>query len=99
MNTFSPHSTKKVKLYYVDCVEFYLLGGILPRDHLSMWLSGGSFISISGGSFWTESQSRRSMVYIRVYITVHIKVYITVFGTATSITQSMSLSIYQGPFS
>jgi hypothetical protein len=40
INAFNPHSTKKVKVYFVDWVEFYLLGGILPRDHLPMWLSG-----------------------------------------------------------
>ena len=40
MNTFKLHSTQKVKLYLVDWVEFYLLGGILPRDHLVTWLSG-----------------------------------------------------------
>ena len=40
MNTFKLHSTQKVKLYLVDWVEFYLLGGILPRDHLVAWLSG-----------------------------------------------------------
>ena len=41
MNTFKPHSTQKVKLYFVDWVEFYLLGGNLPRNHLVTWLSGG----------------------------------------------------------
>ena len=41
MNTFKLHSTQKVKLYLVDWVEFYHLGGILPRDHLVTWLSGG----------------------------------------------------------
>ena len=41
-NPFKPHSTQKVKLYFVDWVEFYLLGGILPRDHLVTWLSGGA---------------------------------------------------------
>ena len=40
MNKFKPHSTQKVKLYFVDWVEFYLLGGILPRNHLVTWLSG-----------------------------------------------------------
>ena len=42
MNTFKLQSTQnqKVKLYFVDWVEFYLLGGILPRDHLVTWLSG-----------------------------------------------------------
>ena len=38
MNTFKLHSTKKVKLYWVAWVEFYILGGIIPRDHLVTWL-------------------------------------------------------------
>ena len=46
MNTFKLHSTKKVKLYLVDWVEFYLLGGILPRDHLVTWLSGGALYDL-----------------------------------------------------
>ena len=29
-----------MKIYYADRVEFYLLGRILPSDHLVMWLSG-----------------------------------------------------------
>ena len=40
MNTFKLHSTHKVKLYLVDWEEFYLLGGILPRDYIVTWLSG-----------------------------------------------------------
>ena len=40
INTFKPHSTNKVKLYFVEWVEFYLLGGIVPRDHLVTLLSG-----------------------------------------------------------
>ena len=40
MNKFQAHLTQKVKLYFVDWVEFYLLVGILPRDHLVTWLSG-----------------------------------------------------------
>ena len=34
VNTFKLHSTKKVKLYLVDWMEFYQLGGILPFGHL-----------------------------------------------------------------
>ena len=41
MNKFKPHLSQEVKLDFVDWVEFYLLGGILPRDHLVTWLSGG----------------------------------------------------------
>ena len=29
-----------MKIDYADWVEFYLLGRILPRDHLVLWLSG-----------------------------------------------------------
>ena len=39
MNNIKPNSTQKVKEYFVDWVEFYLLGGILPKDHLVTWLS------------------------------------------------------------
>ena len=42
MNTFKLHSTQKVKLYLVDWVEFYILGGLLPRNHLVTWLSGAA---------------------------------------------------------
>ena len=48
MNTFKPHSTQKVKLYFVDWVEFYILGGILPRDHLVTWLCGDPVLPIIG---------------------------------------------------
>ena len=41
INAFDPHSAKKVKIYFVDWVEFYLLGEIIPRDYLPMWLSAG----------------------------------------------------------
>ena len=44
MNIFKPQSTQKVKLYFVDWVEFYILGGILPRDHLVTCLSGDTVV-------------------------------------------------------
>ena len=49
LNTFKLYSTQKVKLYLVDWVEFYLLGGILPRDHLVTLLSGaqGLFVILT----------------------------------------------------
>ena len=59
MNTFKLHSTQKVKLYLVDWVEFYLLGGILPRDHLVTWLSGDP----PPTSFATLSKKKKNIYY------------------------------------
>ena len=65
MNTFKLHSTQKVKLYLVDWVEFYLLGGILPRDHLITWLSGGCVQTVLARS--TTSQIKISLCYSPLY--------------------------------
>ena len=41
-----PHLTQKVKVWFVDWVEFQLLGGIPARDTLSTWLSGATSVDL-----------------------------------------------------
>ena len=35
---------KNMELYFVDWVDFYIIGGLLPKDHLSTWLSSAMLV-------------------------------------------------------
>ena len=75
-NMFNPHFTKQVRLHFDDWIDFYLIGWMLPRDHLSAWLSGvcvmchvscvifSKFFGWRGGASWWRICYQHSLPHV-----------------------------------